>query len=290
MVGLRAVATGLSAVAILAAATACSGASHHDTADPGGGAPVTGAAGARPSWLMTRQAFGEVTANASARRVLSATPVHELLRPGQQPLDGASARPVVVFASAAELVSAVRGSALPPHAYGVLYDPEVWPYTSVAEQRDPVAAAARAAAAAHAHGLRLIVAPALDLTKVLSPRAQGSRHAQFLALRLAGRMARVADIVELQSQSLERSPSAYRAFVSAAAAQARSANRRVNVLAGLSTNPPGATVTLSQLRSDIGATRSAVSGYWLNIPGQGSRCPTCNASRPDIAVGLTVRP
>jgi hypothetical protein len=27
-----------------------------------------------------------------------------------------------------------------------------------------------------------------------------------------------------------------------------------------------------------------VAGYWLNIPGQGPRCPTCNAPQPDVAI------
>ena len=30
-------------------------------------------------------------------------------------------------------------------------------------------------------------------------------------------------------------------------------------------------------------TSGVVSGYWLNIPGRGARCPTCNAPRPDLA-------
>ena len=27
-----------------------------------------------------------------------------------------------------------------------------------------------------------------------------------------------------------------------------------------------------------------VNGYWLNIPGQGPRCPTCNPANRDIAI------
>jgi hypothetical protein len=57
----------------------------------------------------------------------------------------------------------------------------------------------------------------------------------------------------------------------------------VTVLAGLSTNPPGAAVTSQQLTAAIRATSGVVSGYWLNIPGRGPRCPTCNTPRPDLA-------
>jgi hypothetical protein len=58
----------------------------------------------------------------------------------------------------------------------------------------------------------------------------------------------------------------------------------ISVLAGLSTNPTGAPVDSQHLTAAIDATRSAVTGYWLNIPGQGARCPTCNPARPDIAI------
>jgi len=142
---------------------------------------------------------------------------------------------------------------------------------------------------AHAHGLRLIVAPALNLATVLAP-GRGQRWQAFLALHLAGQMAKVADIVELQAQSLERDTATYAAFVRAATAQANAARPGITVLAGLSTNPPGAPVDTQQLTSAIQATRSAVNGYWLNIPGQGPRCPTCNASRPDIAIQILKQP
>jgi hypothetical protein len=76
----------------------------------------------------------------------------------------------------------------------------------------------------------------------------------------------------------------YASFVRVATSQAGAANSRVSVLAGLSTNPPGASVDSRHLTADVDATRSAVAGYWLNIPGQGPRCPTCNPARPDIAI------
>ena len=56
------------------------------------------------------------------------------------------------------------------------------------------------------------------------------------------------------------------------------------MLAGLSTNPPGAPVDSQQLTAVVEATQSMVDGYRLNIPGPGPRCPTCNNSRPDIAI------
>ena len=54
-------------------------------------------------------------------------------------------------------------------------------------------------------------------------------------------------MVELQAQSLERDTATYRSFVTAAAAQASAAQPGVTLLAGLSTNPPGAPVTTEHL-------------------------------------------
>jgi hypothetical protein len=107
-------------------------------------------------------------------------------------------------------------------------------------------------------------------------------------LNLAGRLARRADVIELQAQSLERDNGLYATFVRTATSQAGAANPRISVLAGLSANPPGAPVDSQNLTAAIDATRSTVAGYWLNIPGQGPRCPTCNPARPDIAI-QTVR-
>jgi hypothetical protein len=261
--------------------------SHASPEGPAGShaAPAVGPARTRggPIWLLTRSALSQVVTDPGAREALRASRVYEILQPGQPPLPGVAAERVVTFASAAALEQAVVDGQVPAGTYGVLYDPEAWSFTPPAEQRDPVQAAARAAVVAHAHGLRLIVAPALNLTTVLAP-GRGPRWQAFLDLGLAGRMARVADVVELQAQSLERSTATYAAFVRAAAAQAAGVNPHVTVLAGLSTNPPGAPVGSQNLASAIQATRSLVAGYWLNIPGQGARCPTCNAPRPDIAV------
>jgi len=271
----------LAAVAWLLAACSAGAPNSHGQATPTA-SPV------RPrgalAWLMTRAALSQIVTDPAVRSRLQASPVYEILKQGQQPLSGVAAEPVVTFASAAELQQAVTGGQIPPGSYGVLYDPEAWSFTPPAEQRNPVQAAARAAAVAHAHGLRLIVTPALNLTTVLAPGSRQPRWQSFLALGLIGQMARVADVVEFQAQSLERDTAAYAAFVQAAARQAREANPRVTVLAGLSTNPPGAPVSIQHLTSAIQATRSVVNGYWLNIPGQGPRCPTCNAPRPDIAI------
>jgi hypothetical protein len=236
--------------------------------------------------MLTRSALGQMLDDSSVRVRLERTRIYELLQPGQKPLSGVDATPVVTYPSVSELRSALEGNSLPAGTEAVLYDPEAWSYTPSAEQHDPVQAATQAAALAHAHGLKIIVAPALNLTTVLRPGSSAPRWQTFLDLKLTGPMAKIADVVELQAQSLEREPTTYKTFVQVAAAQARAANPNVTVLAGLSTNPPGAAVNSQQLTNAIEASRADVDGYWLNIPGQGPRCPTCNAPRPDLGVAV----
>lgn len=297
--GHRTACTRCGAAAILALAaicllTACSGgpargsgpSSGRSSAPPVASSP-SGSAVSGPAWLVTRSALAQLIADPSVRQRLASAQVYEILQPGQQLLSGVQARAVVTFSSAATLVEAVRSGQMPPDAYGVLYDPEAWAFTPAGEQRDPVAAASQAAQAAHSKGLRLVVTPALNLTTVLgsgsSSSRSGPRWQQFLDLRLIAHLAQVADVVELQAQSLERDTATYTSFVRQAAAQARAARAGVTVLAGLSSNPPGPPVTSQHLADVIRATRSLVDGYWLNIPGQGARCPNCSAPAPGVA-------
>ena len=277
--------TMLAALWVLAACSAAAPGGHSPPQPRANGTSDTAAPPRRsPAWLLTRSALSQLTADPAVRAKLRGALVYEILQPGQRPLAGITAKPVITFASAAALRAAVTGGRVPAGTYGVLYDPEAWSFTPAAEQRDPVQAATRAAAVAHAHGLRLIVTPALNLTTVLAPDTRPPRWQAFLGLNLAARLAAVADIVEIQAQSLERDTAAYTAFVQAATSQASTANPRIMVLAGLSTNPPGAPVDRHQLTAAVHATRSMVDGYWLNVPGQGPRCPTCHAPRPDIAI------
>jgi hypothetical protein len=246
------------------------------------GSPSSG--GTQAVWMMTRLALSQMLASTAVRPMLERTRVYELLQPGQQPLSGVDATPVVTFSAVAELRSALADHTLPAGTGAVLYDPESWSFTPKSEQRDPVRAAAQAAKLAHAHGLQLIVSPALNLTTVLDSRSSAPRWQRFLNLGLARSIAKVADVVELQAQSLERDTSLYARFVREAAAQARAGNAKVSVLAGLSTNPPGTAVSSRQLTAAVRASRSEVDGYWLNIPGKGPRCPTCNPPRPEIGI------
>jgi hypothetical protein len=235
-------------------------------------------------WMLARPALAALLTDPVVRTELEIARVYEVLEPGQAPLPGVAATLVVTFSAIADLSAALAGNQLPAGTRNVLYDPEAWTFTPVAEQCDPVQATTTAAELAHGHGLQLIVSPALDLANMVAAGGSAPLWQQFLDLELAAKIGKLAGTIELQAQSLQRSPATYGIFVQEAAAQARSANPDVTVLAGLSTNPPGAVTDSQQLAASIEASWPTVDGYWLNIPTPGPRCPTCNPPRPDVGI------
>ena len=191
----------------------------------------------------------------------------------------------VTFTSYAKLSAAVADGTLPRGTRAVLYDNEHWPLTPVAEQQNPAKYEALAAAVVHAHHLLFVSTPATTLTEVLAPGAP-DRYAAYLRLDLAAGAARHADAIDIQAQGSEADLATYVAFVRAAAAQARTANPRVLVFAGISTNPSGQQVTAAQFAAAVHAVRRYVSGFWLNIPAGGVACPRCGTPRPQVALPL----
>jgi hypothetical protein len=184
----------------------------------------------------------------------------------------------VVFAldtrSLAEVRSGVNG--LSSRISEILYDPEDWLFTPVAEQANVGAAAAQAASMAHASGRKLIVTPATNLAK----------HGTFIQSGDLAKVAASANVVEIQAQGMERHPSTYAAFIGQAVSQIRSANPGVMIYAGLSTNPAGPAITATELISDVRLTASEVSGYWLNIPAPSESCPRCGQAQPQLGLDL----
>jgi hypothetical protein len=108
-------------------------------------------------------------------------------------------------------------------------------------------------------------------------------------LGIATTAARDADVFVIQAQGSERNIPHYAGFVGQAAAQTRTANPKVIVLAGISTNPSGQRVTAAQILGAIAATRNSVDGYWFNIPQPPEYCPRCNEFRPDTVLEVLRR-
>ncbi len=242
------------------------------------------------AWMLTTAALRELGGMAQLRPWLRGDRLYVVLpATAHRASVGSGAIATVSYPSFLTLASAVAAGSLPQHLKAVVFDPERWSFTPAPEQAALPAYESRFVRLARAHGLLPILAPAQDLVRSLDPTApsQGQGYLDLhLARSAASALRSGPGAVELQTQSLERSPRAYLAFVRSAVAQIRRISPRVEVLAGLSTNPPGAPVTLAQLRSDVTLTRGLVVGYWLNVPLPGPFCPTCAPADPGLGTAL----
>jgi hypothetical protein len=191
--------------------------------------------------------------------------------------------PVRSFTSYASLERTVSSGGIDPAVRAILYDCEAWDFTPEAEQRDHAGFTERAARVVHARGLTFITAPAVTLARLI-PHPTKRRYDDFIAAGFAADAARHADAYVVQAQGSERDLPRFAGFVERAARQAREANPRVSVLAGISTNPSGLRVEANDILRAITATRGIVDGYWFNIPKPSAYAPRVNEFRPDIAL------
>src|SRR5262245_48065638 len=170
------------------------------------------------------------------------------------------------FTDFSSIRNALETGKLGPDVNGVMYDYERWRFTPEEEQRNPAAYLKRAADLVHAQGLLFLTAPAVNLVTVIAPADRSRHYDTYLRLGMAADAARHADVFDIQAQGSQRNTGFYANFVRQAAAQARQANPKVVVLAGISTQPSGQQVTADDILRAIAATRDIVDGYWFNIP------------------------
>jgi hypothetical protein len=236
-------------------------------------------------WLFAGRGAAAIASNADSSRLLDgARPFVMRSRALGEVPPGWQAVPLRSFKSFDEIRTAVEADALSHEVKGVLYDYEKWRFTPAEEQQNPVRYVKQAADLVHARGLLFVTAPAVDLVPILAPESDRRRQDDtYLQLGLAGDAARYADVFDIQSQRFERDTERYANFVRAAAAQARQANPKVLVLAGVSTQPGGHEVTADDILRAIQATRDFVDGYWFNIPEPSEYSPAVTEFRPDIA-------
>ena len=186
-----------------------------------------------------------------------------------QATDTPRATPTLIYRSYAAFVSDVTMRRIDSRIQAVAYDPEYWSDTPAAEQVDPVAYMQRFATLARDHGYSVILAPGRDLMEApgaLCHTLSGETldHA-YLRCGMPAAAARVADIVEVQSQVDEFSPRRYRSLLQRAAAQAHASNAAVKVLAGISTQPPSGTATFASMVDDAKIATAETDGVWVNV-------------------------
>jgi hypothetical protein len=197
---------------------------------------------------------------------------------------------IVSFKSLAAIRSALKTGGLPPEVRAVMYDYEKWRFTPEEEQRDPGTYLKQAADLVHAQNLLFFTAPAVNLVTVLAAGEDPALSDEtYLKLKIAADAARFADVFDIQAQRFEFDTERYANFVRRAAAQAREANPKVIVLAGISTQPYGPPVTAEIIFRAITATREIVDGYWFNVPRPSQYSPHATEFRPDIAIDVLRR-
>jgi hypothetical protein len=190
-----------------------------------------------------------------------------------------------IFPSFLQFERAVNNGKIRPETKAVLYDNEAWDFTPEEEQTNLADYAQRFAELAHQHGYLVIVTPAVDLAK--SRQEAGERRfSTFLRLNIPAAAAKYADVYEIQAQGSQVPANVFASYVTGAAQQARAANPKVLVFAGLSTNPSGHKMTADGIVAAVRATRDVVDGYWFNVPQKNPSCPNCNDFRPDIAIDV----
>jgi hypothetical protein len=239
-------------------------------------------------WLFAGKAAAALALNADASRLLDGTQPFVFSSPTLKDVPpGWKGIPVRAFKSFGDIRNALAENALASDVRGVMYDYEKWRFTPEEEQKNAAGYVKQAADVVHAHGLLFFTAPAVDLVPVLAPNGDRKRQDEtYLRLGIAADAARYADVYDIQSQRFERDTRLYAGFVRQAAAQARQANPKVIVLAGVSTQPSGQHVTASDILRAIDATRDFVDGYWFNIPEPSEYSPAVTEFRPDIAVDV----
>src|SRR5579859_2021428 len=196
-----------------------------------------------PGWLVGAGTLAGVTAQdpATASQLLNTPATYgtgsSLIANPIQP--GLAATPVLSYTSYAQFSSDIQNGHI-SFPYGwVMYDPEKWSQTPLNEQQDPIKYMTLFGQLAHANGLKVIMAPAMDLGWVpgsVIPRLPGELITSwYVRVGIAGAAAAAGDIVNIQAESQTTNLPRYDSLVNNAAAQARAANPGVRVFAEVST-------------------------------------------------------
>ena len=147
--------------------------------------------------------------------------------------------PVLSYGSYARFASDIKSGAITYPYKWVMYDPENRSTTPLNERRNPVKYMTLFGQLAHAHGLKVIQAPGLDLSSVsgsVLPRRSGESVDQwFVRVNIAGAAAAAGDIFQLQDEANTTAGAEYSWMFNTTEAQARAANPNVKVFSEVST-------------------------------------------------------
>lgn len=151
----------------------------------------------------------------------------------------------------------------PSPTHWVLYDPEKWSYTPLAEQKNPGLYMKKFATLAHQRGNQVIMTPARDLMLVsgaVCVSQPGEKLDQaYIRCQIPAKAASApGDVVEVQAQGDQPDTAEYSWLVGQAKAQVTTG---VPVWAGLTTDRGD---PVSAMVACYNAVQGSVQGFWLN--------------------------
>ena len=145
--------------------------------------------------------------------------------------DGFTASSVLIYNSYAQFAADLTSHAIAPTYTWVMYDPEYWAATPLAEQQNPALYMQQFGQLAHANGLKVIEAPGRDLGLVpgaACPQTPGENLDHwFLRCNLPGAAAASADMVVIQDQVNTTNPAEFDYLYNSSRAQAQAANPQI---------------------------------------------------------------
>ena len=187
-------------------------------------------------------------------------------------------QPVRQYASLEQFKQDIAYGAIPDDIRIVMYDPESWEYTPVAEQLRSVESIREFGRLAHAHGFTVITIPHDSFLSRIAQRDGVSTAVAFDELDIAGVAAEAGDITAVQTQNRQFDPIVFRNYVAKMAARAREVNPDVLVYSELSTSPYDYTespvvrrqATPDELLAAYNAVRDLIDGFYVsvNTPGE----------------------
>jgi len=177
--------------------------------------------------------------------------------------DGFSTSATLYYSSYAQFQSDLNSGAITYPYKWVMYDPEGWANTPVAEQQNPVKYLGLFASLAHQHGYKVIETPARDLGNVatvcpLNTQTGENLDQWYVRCKIAAAAA-AADVYVLQDQVNTTNVTEYQWLFNQARSQALAANSAVLVDAEVSTNYG----TADQMAAAAKSVPSA-SGFYLS--------------------------
>ena len=145
--------------------------------------------------------------------------------------DGFTTSGVLIYNSYAQFAADIASHAIAPTYTWVMYDPEYWSATPLAEQQNPALYMQQFGQLAHAHGLKVIEAPGRDLGLVpgtACPQTPGENLDHwFLRCNIPGAAAASADMVVVQDQVNTTNPAEFDYLYNSSRAEAQAANPQI---------------------------------------------------------------